>query len=87
MKDNGEKFEDLLRERERQNSKFTFLFDTSVSSLIVNFSLQFLICIKTPENRLYRSIIAGESLVYGFDDDVRPLINIIRDGDKHSLGL
>ena len=30
VKDNGEKFEDLLRDRERQNSLFKFLFDTSV---------------------------------------------------------
>ncbi|KAI5121581.1 hypothetical protein M0805_000760 [Coniferiporia weirii] len=52
VKDNGEVFEDLLRERERQNPKFLFLFDPS-----------------TPENRLYRSLIAGEALVEGFDDE------------------
>ncbi len=32
VKQNGEKFEDMLRERERQNKKFGFLFDLSVST-------------------------------------------------------
>ena len=32
VKDNGESFEDLLRERERSNPKFAFLFDTTVST-------------------------------------------------------
>ncbi|EJD02812.1 uncharacterized protein FOMMEDRAFT_107807 [Fomitiporia mediterranea MF3/22] len=52
VKDNGEKFEDLLRERERQNAKFRFLFDPS-----------------TPENLLYRSLVNGESILEGFDDE------------------
>ncbi|KAL5523605.1 hypothetical protein ACEPAG_7778 [Sanghuangporus baumii] len=52
VKDNGEKFENLLRDKERQNPKFKFLFDPA-----------------TPENRLYRSLVRGEALVEGFDDE------------------
>ena len=44
VKDNGDKFEDLLRERERQNPKFRFLFDVTVSNLITWLALW--ICLK-----------------------------------------
>lgn len=35
VKENGETFEDLLRERERENPKFRFLFDTAVGALLL----------------------------------------------------
>ncbi|KLO12290.1 hypothetical protein SCHPADRAFT_875731 [Schizopora paradoxa] len=52
VKENGEAFEDMLRDRERQNKKFSFLFETS-----------------SPEHKLYRAIISGESLEEGFNDE------------------
>lgn len=75
VREHGQQFEDVLRDRENGKPKFSFLWDVKVSTdnALIETRIYVLWFWKSPEHRFYRSLLqSSRHIDVGFIDEVCP---------------